>query len=365
MFMVIYVGTASNGDGAYGLDPQEHETAPGSGRRPLDPAYGGLCYRSHLGWEPIPAWARTLFDFGSWLANTRGPQPRVLALVLPTRTFAGPFILTGTVIGAARMSYKSNDPAIHFEILASLPVGTPVTVRDGSRQKRGILLGTEVREGARRIRVQVEKPPGELTHSLPPSLALRVRPIEADLSADQLPKNQKGKALVRHAGFLGCVLGGLDSYEYALHSEAHGLLVGNTRILRHEIFDPRLGAKAANQRAVYEGKLQDVLRVRQWQATDQHFRSDVLTASPRGGNGTSAIPVAPLVIFDGAEGFVRLRHHWPDADWVVVLDRTARSFSDGVAALVQDWVKRDDNLPAQGMPVLPVSEVLAYGRRAR
>lgn len=327
-------------------------------------AYAGLCYPDAEGWRPLPSWAQTFVDLGTWLTSTRGSQPRVMGMTLPTRSFAAPLVLAGAVLRDAGATHTSTDPVAHFETLAALPSGTPVTVRDGSRQKRGLLIGTEVREGKRLIRVQVEKLHslgGGLTRSFPPSLATRIEPIVAELSADQLPKSQKGKTLVRRAGFLECLLQGIDSYDYALHSEMHGAVVGNTRVLRHEIFETTLGATAAASSVVHEGKLQDILRARRFQATDQHFRSDVLPALPR--EGAPDVPSAPLVVFDGADGFLRFRHRWPRADWVVVLDRIARSFDEGVACLVQDWTKRDSDLSSDGIPVLAASELLAYTRR--
>ena len=356
----------SNGDNEHRVEEQAAPSAPADSRGALLPGEAGLCYQDAEGWRPIPSWAQTLVDLGNWLANTRSDQPRAVAMALPTRSFAAPLVAVGAVLCDAVATRKSSDPIVHFEMLASLPAGTAVTVRDGSRQKRGLLLGVEMREGKRLIRVQVEKLHslgGGLTRSFPPPLALRVEPIETELSAEQLPKSQKGKTLVRRAGFMECLLQGIDSYDYALHSEMHALLVGNTRVLRNEVFETPFGAKVAGRRAVHEGKLQDVLRARRLQATDQHFRSDVLPAMPRDTDGPSDQHSAPLVVFDGADGFLRLRHRWPRADWIVVLDRTARSFDEGVACLVQDWTKREEDLAGNGMPVLAASEVLAYTRR--
>jgi len=325
----------------------------------------GLYYRHEQGWKPLPEWGQRLLGLGQWAVRTRSDEARVVALAVPSRGFAASLVGTGAVLAAVPIQSESpDDPDAYFEMLATLPAGTPVTLREGVRKKRGILLGVRNHNGAPVLRVQVEHSRGGgLTHALPPSLSLRVQPLAKDLTAGDLPKSQKGRKVVRRTDLLESLLPGLSAFEYAQRSQMHCVIVGNARLLRSDIAKTEIGARRPRRHAIRSGYFQDILRVRRFLPPSTDYKCEVLPVL-KDSTEDEEVRQAPLVLFDGAEGYLRWRHIWPQADWLVMLDRTARSFDDGVAGLVQEWTRRADDLTGEDFLIPAGVEALGYVRRS-
>lgn len=306
-----------------------------------------LLYRTHDAWAPLPLWGQYLARLGALLHQWESPGYRaVLCVTLPTRAFAAPLTALGAVASSAgSLANRPDSASAHFETLARLPDGTRVVLRKKTQKLKGILRGPEERGGLRYLRVQVEslhERGGGLTEFIREVDSLRVHPLESEISASALPKTQKGRPVARHATFLESLLELQDVYEFVTRSSIACAVIGSKAGLRSEIYDAGF-AIPARPGELQEGCLQDALRVREFLAEGDGYRSAIMPASASEIQVDSAAQAARLAIFDGATAYLRWRQEFTATNNVVLLDRCQTSAEDAAAAFIQEHAKRQDD----------------------
>lgn len=306
-----------------------------------------LLFRTHDTWAPLPHWGIYLAGIGALLHQWESPGYRaVVCVTLPTRAFAAPLAALGAVAsGTGSLTDQPDSASAHFETLAGLPDGTRVVLRKKSQKLKGILRGPEERGDIRYLRVQVEslhERGGGLTEFIQEVDSLRIHPVESEISAPALPKSQKGRPVARHATFLESLLELADVYEFVSRSSVACAVIGSKSGLRSEIYDAGFGIQLSPGE-LQEGCLQDALRVREFLAEGDGYRSVIVAASASEIHVDSLASSARVAIFDGATAYLRWRREFVGTNNLVLLDRCQPSAEDAAAAFIQEHAKRQDH----------------------
>lgn len=325
-----------------------------------------LQYVSGASWKELPSWARQLIELGSTVSKP-GKGKHVISLALPTRAFAAGLIGLGVVTGRLGSTTENQSEHEHFQRLCNLPPGTPVLYRTApqygrTRQYRGMFVGTDSANGQTLIRVQVQNTNGgALTHLVPRQRCMDITILAGE--AHSLPKSQSGRQVNTYNPFIDTCLGAGVSRRLTNEAQLDCLFVGQKSQLEDELVQTRFGA-VMGRKSYCDGTLHDLLRVRCFQSPSVPFRSDVFPVNSVLRNGRRSESKPSVVIFDGARGFVRWRTQWPDAHWVVLLDRCDPNCQDAVALLNQGYQNRsaDGSKAVLGLRFSPGVELLAYRR---
>ncbi len=308
-------------------------------------------------WEPLPNWAKFFVEVGGKVAANRSKDHLIAVVTVPTREFAAALVAFGAVMRLSAKPPNQLRGQEYFDYLARLPEGTPVTLRDGDRQKIGVLRGVDHDDGQARIIVQVQKAhSGGLRQLLPVGMCeqVSVRPgADAKLSG-----SARGLRIRGVSGFLRTVLDS-DPYSFASESRLDCLLIGNVKVLREELTSPCFSVKAQ------VGTLQELVRCRRFGSASAHYRSDVQSAVTDGTSGRRSLATPSVVVFDGASAYLRCRHLYKGSRWVVVLDRSSKNAQDAVGAIEQNFIqsRRNDVDPLRALFPAAGIEILAYTAR--
>lgn len=306
----------------------------------------GLCYLQDDEWKLIPSWARFYVELGKIFGAEIDNDVRTVAgLILPIRSYAAALVAAGVVAARSTIPVNPADPYEYFKWLASLPKGTAVCLRDGDRELRAILLGCKETTYGPRVGVQVErkvKGVGGLRRWFPPESCKRIRRLEKELIAANLPKAQSGRVvaeteIVKQNRFAQAFLDDVDIYDFVMCSRLECLIAGPMGILREEIKKTTFAVRPTRTALPVEGTLQEILRVRKFSGVNDGYRTNVVH-----GNGESAAEHAPapaVVIFDGAASFAGLRDDFRDSSWIVLIDQAERLAEEAVELLNNEYLQ--------------------------
>jgi hypothetical protein len=285
-----------------------------------------LLYLDSGTWKSLPQWGRFLVSVGK-AAGTRGraDERLVLAIIVPTRAYAAALLALGLVAARGADGAEADGLAEHVAHLRALPLGSSVYLAsDGRRQKAWFQGWARLADGEERIRIQLERAPGPRQSGgdirwLPVSDAPKIK--VAGEPFGELPRRPTSAQITAHGDFVAAVLGGNDPDAFALRGTRDCLLLGTVGRLRVEVTGTPLSVVVGG-RPGPEGVLNDILRVRQFQRSDEPHRSEV----HRGNDEAPATDTAPdhppyAVVFDGATPFLRLRDRFRQAHWAVIIDR--------------------------------------------
>lgn len=309
----------------------------------------------------LPPCATGLQRIGAIAATNDTPGRRnVVAIAVPTRSYAAIFVAMGAILGRSHLPVMVNDLEGHFARLCKLPLGTKVWVTEGNKRHRGVVLGTHHIEGQPFVKIQLATSDG-LAKYIGTTIAATV---EVDQWDGALPLLEKGKQIVRRVGFLEAAFSNREPQDFGARSRMDAVIVGGVARLRAEIMDTPIGARLSNGRFIFGG-FQDLLRVRRLAPT-QAFRSELISGIAPDFDSLQ-LKDNPTVIFDGARPFIKCRDAVPSSRQIVVLDRTSHGFQDAVDILNQQYLNRSDDIPAfRHSPDLPWGvELMAFAERAR
>ncbi len=291
------------------------------------PEIGQRLYFLDKGWRPVPDWSAFFVALGAAMASDAPGARLVAAVSTPTRAYAAALCAAGVVFERAKYPVTL-DATAHLAYLRTLPLGTTVDYRhgaSGANRSTGWLAGFEHHFGQDYIVIR-DTPAS--TIKLLASKAHHVEPAAKPLL--QLPQRRRARVVDTRLGLMIGMLGREGGYTFARDSRLECLLVGNKATLREEIVETNFAVERDGR--WFRGYLQNLLRVRSFGEDGDGHRSEVVavgaTLPPTLNDASPAV-----AIFDGATSFLRWHTTWPDARWIVVLDRTDRRFSDAVASL--------------------------------
>lgn len=326
---------------------------------------------------PLPQWARFFMELGS-LAESSADQPgekRVLGLSLPTRSFAAAFAAVGTVIGSIAGIDEQRTDEEYFEFLCSLPANTPIKHRDKNKKGKfrlydGIVLGTQEIAGQKMLKIQREKASmsdstaGGLTRYIQKNGArdVSIPALEDAISFEDLPASQKGSRLAPTSGFTTSIIGRGSIANFESESAMTCLIVGATSVLNIELVEQRFLTDDD-----VEGALSDLLRIKRLLPPGSPYRSNTFATNSRRPPRYNDDLVPSLVIFDGAQGFLKWRDNFPSSHWLVLLDNTSSNFEAGRSELNNRYLQRSETeMSLDSFPVLPDGvEMTVFQERRR
>jgi hypothetical protein len=295
-------------------------------------------------WDRLPDWARFMVGLGDALAQEpSGCGYTTVGLTVPTRAFAAALAVAGFVL--RRNVDDPMDPGDveeHFALLAAQPSGTAITLQQGARIHDGRLLGIVERDGAELIQVETRK----MVRYLPKTLALQVRLT----GEDQAPEHLRARR-VQVPPLLRALTGIDAATTYMTTARADGLIAGTLAALEEELTEEPLAPTLAGF-SPPTGTLQEIVRARDLAGASRHFRTVIVPASSPVHEADKAL-TPKLVIFDGGRPYLRLRHLWPSAHRLVVIDRslgTAEEAADELSMAFIDRRSDSDILEGLGAP---------------
>ena len=267
--------------------------------------------------ETLPPWAIYLVQLGRHVALHRLSGRRlVVGISVPTRDFAAAFASLG-VAAAVYTDPEEQDPRVTFERIASLPNGTPIRFRRERFLYAGTLRGTKMIKGVDHLQYF----DGQALCSLPWDKCNTVEVLDPSESF------VRRRPLAPNADFVSRVLG-VDPLSHASVTSLDCLTIGVKELLHSDLVDEPF-ATSIPAGITCRGSLNDLLRCDAFETNaNDHDRTAILAGSTDEVPERLAKAVPPAVVFDGAQGFVRLRRYWQRSPWIVLLDRT----SPGVAA---------------------------------
>lgn len=312
----------------------------------------------------LPKWATFFIDLGNFVGQSHCDlgEKLVVGLTLPSRSFASGFAAVGTVIGSLRGYTETRTDEEYFEYLCSLPKNTPIKHRDINRKGRsrlfdGIILGTQEMSGQKMLKIQREK--ASMIDSTATGLTCyiqlnRCRDIsipsaEDGISIDRLPTSQKGTRMASTSRFLRAIIGDGLIASFESESAITSLIVGATTVLDTELTEQRFFTDGG-----VEGTLSELLRVKRLLPPGSPYRSNIFATNSRRPPRYNDDLVPSVVIFDGAQGFLKWRDRFPLSHWLVLLDSTSPNFESGRNELNNRYLQRSETEPSlDSFPVLP------------
>lgn len=279
----------------------------------------------------LPDWAAWVVRVGEELSRVRGEYRVWMAITAPTRLFLACLAAAGAVRGAIHAEHQ--DQAGHFASLAGLPPDTPITwVGTDGMLRSGYLLGTEVDHGVDCLvyRQRTYAGIGPTTKRLRTHCEL-IQPMDpgAEPFAGRRP-------LALCPAFARAVAG-VPLEQLAGRSRLTSLLVGEATTLEIDLRASVFAAEDAT--GTHVGCLLDVVRARRFLHAGAHFRSDIIpSVSTDVPDDIDAAHVA-LTVFDGPQGFLRLRDAAP-GNLLFVIDRWSPSSAEAVGEFLRERAVR-------------------------
>lgn len=257
----------------------------------------------------------------------------------------------GAVLGRSLAPVKFDFEKRIIE-LRSVPIGTRLVCRsDDARTRRGVLVGVEEIDG--RIYVVINIGAG-VRHLIPED---RCGCIE--LMDGQASILHRLRSL--HAAKVGLVSGvfsGGNRKEFLTASRLDCVIVAHERELVSEVRETNFAI--ASDHELVEGNLQDLLRVKRFGREGDSHRSDVIATNWQVRPARHKDP--PVVVFDGANEFLRWGEEWPNAHYIILLDRRESRFDDAVAVLNSQFIKNRADTKLVRIPPVPASvECMLFG----
>ena len=312
-----------------------------------------LAYQGRRDTRPLPDWAEFLIKVGGHAATYRCDGRRlVVGLSLPARDFGAAFC----AVGAVQANYRSRaieDPRAHFEWLLSLEHGTRLRYTDGNKLKSGNLAGKWFGLGHDWLEIQT-------TNDAP------IYKRRWDKCGDIYPVEEeqdfyRPRALQTNPAFVAAAAPGIDTRDFASHTEMECLLVGEKTKLGRDLEGQQF--LAADSAIV--GVLNDLVRCDGFEANaNDHDRAVLVSAFDEVGIAKLKRKTPPIVIFDGPTAFLRTRANWRTSNWIVVLDRTSSSALDSGVAFNNELAKSFGVLQLGLGAVPPGVEIRAFEAKA-
>ena len=324
-----------------------------------------LLYNSDEKWIVLPSWCHFYLNLGASVAGVCSKDKRlVVGLAMPVRSYAACLIAAGVVIArVGTICNKSFDLDEHFDDLCKLNTGTPLIYRKGNRELKGKFDGVKIFNNEKRIRIQLtSKEGGSLVELLNKEMSKAVNIIDDKV---KLPKKQSGRKIVRRKTFLDSILGDITAFGFGYNSLLDCAIIGSVNVLKREMTATPIASK--NHKNYVKGTFQDILRVKRFLPENRAFRTEIIPTTIKDWDKKQFELEPHVVIFDGANGYMKRRGHWHNTNTIVILDRAEPAFSEAVEIINNDFeVKRiGEDLELDLSRVPAGVEIIVYEERRR
>jgi hypothetical protein len=312
-----------------------------------------LQFRDADQWRPIPQWARFFISLGAALSSAHSPQRRiVVALSVPTSSFAAAFIALGRVLGEPISEPAKRAVDDHFDRLAALvPRRTWLIYFDGKALYSGPFLGTLKLRGDDWI--QMADPRKKCTLTIPKQGCLLVD-VQGENPTDKPVRLKNPKPFVRNFFNL------IEHYKILCSTTKSVIVIGEKNRLRHELVQTPFAVPSGT--SPVDGVLQDLIRIAKFSSIGLGYRADVY-ASSRGRAVQKGASEAEgsLIILDGAASHCRWAHEYSHYDSVSILSRTESEYGTAVDLANARYLSRLDDCLLPGLLDPPAGiELMAH-----
>jgi hypothetical protein len=286
----------------------------------------------------------------------------IVGLSVPTRAYAAVLAGTGAVLARAqRLDPAEADAESYFEYLGDLPKGTSVSWNNGTSKRPGVLLGMKDTPLGRRLMIQVSMS-GDLREACTLESCLGVQVL------DDTVKLPMGAGRRRSAGsgvpVLAKLLPGPAIFPFVSRTTLDCLMVGVGSTLTAECSE-ELGVHDPTSDRYLSAPIAQLLRVRVPTGAKDTYRSVIAATASAKMMQVLAGARPGVVVFDGAQAYLRWRTSWPSTQALLVLDRSEAHAEEGAAALDQDRMLYGDTEGVPEFPELPDGiEITAYWTRS-
>ena len=306
-----------------------------------------LYYKNGTKYVLLHDWACFFADLGWDIARAKNPEKHlVVALVLPTRAYAAALIATGIVLSrSAELSAGKTTAEEHFKELCQLPPGTEVFIIEGNKKKRGAIQPYKGPPYDIEPRIGVALPGekgGPMVRFLPCSMCLKIE-VAGDGTERSSLRAAGRETIFHNLDFVNCLVQHMNIWEFGGRSQLECLVLGDIGVFRREVTEKALAVESLLS-GFAGGTLQDFLRVHKFLG-NKPYRSDVLPIRGKKPPTSAAGTTPPIVIFDGARGFLKWRDSWRGSNWIVILDRTDPDFIPASCYINQETLHRDSGGP--------------------
>ncbi len=299
---------------------------------PAERKFRPLLFQKGRNWEKLPRWAEFYSRLGQFSVEVMPRDGRlVIALAVPTRSFVAAFSALGVIQAAFPEESQSNPD--HFDDLCRLPKATPLFFRDKGSIKRVFVDRTvEYRDQVfLKVLVLGKRKGHEAAHLLLPKSSADLLERVADDNTKPT-KRTVGKEISNQHEFLFGYSGEQNAMRFLMSPKLDCTIVGIQSVLRRELCDYEFGY--TSDKGVSKGFLNDILLVKKFSKMPEIHHSEVVR--PLAGTKLPDVPIAPVVIFDGANGFLDHRNNFRSKCWIVVLDKTEPNFDGATQAINQE-----------------------------
>lgn len=302
-------------------------------------------------------------EIGESLARSGAEDGRlVIGISVPARPYAAVLAGIGGVLARAELKDPTEaDAESYFEHLSSLPQGTSVTWNNGRSRRPGHLFGVKDTPLGRRLMVKVSTS-GGLSEACTVEACLGIQVLEEEIN---LPQGRgRGRPAGGGVGILSKLLVGSLLFSFVSRTELDCLMVGVGSTLLQEadeelaLFDRVSGGYVSAPAAA-------LMRVRGTSAAKDPYRSVIVGTNASKMMDKLASKKPAMVIFDGAQAYLRWRATWPSSPTLLILDRTEAHSLEAAAALDQERILYGSADSALELPSLPTAvELTAYRTKA-
>ena len=303
-------------------------------------------------WQALSDWATFYIKLGVVLNWHQAEHPYALAIATPSRAYAAALVGFGSVLGAVGKS----DARLHLDWLRSLSEGDPIQVLEGGYFCEAKFVEITERGGIPHVAYRVQDH-GE--HLQPLNDGTKFQPL--DKSDLDLGARVKRRAIDEEgAEFFEALDLPIEAAAFQFATTESSLIVTNKILFRQELEETCFVVKVGDH--FVEGCLGHVMRVRTFQTVQAvgGYRTEAVSVY---GEADERAGEVSVVVFDGAQAYFRYCQVHPRAHHVIILDKTDRSFNDGVEHLKSGYMFRLDDLDLSHLCPPGYLDVLAFSRR--
>lgn len=235
-------------------------------------------------------------------------------------------------------------------MLCDKPKGTSVTIRVKNRLQQAIISGKEMNKDngtVKYLRIKPKKGQVRLINESQSHL------VKVSAKRTQLRKRQVGQFVKDNSEFSKHFFSEDAAEHGAVGSSKLCAVVGSKRQLEHEFTQQRFSVTPDGGNEAAKGVLQDIIKVKSLGKESEQFLSAIFSTSktptrpvdqPSAETVAQGTPIAheefPVVVFDGANAYLKQNRNWQRQNRVVVLDRTDSKFEDAVDELNRQFMGR-------------------------
>ncbi len=281
-------------------------------------------------------------SLGERLALQPAIAPAVVTIgfALPVLDRAAVLIATGLVCERAKVPVVNEGNQERFNRLRTLPCRTPVRVLRKGRLYVGEIADEPEHANFETIPVLFSMDEKKRRKELFLCTARNCMQVEPTNEGSQAKERQRGMRIIDAPNFALRVLHGPSVESLCLGSRLEYAIVGvRARILAEANTEMTCASPTRTPEA---GDLADLLRLKEG-ARD--FRGMVVSTTVK----EPKIPAQPphLVIYDGANAFLKFRDRFEHCHQVALLDRSEPRFMDAVYELNRLYLRRSGDCPPQ------------------